>query len=562
MSAKMPLEELSNSKAHFYDLFESLTVKNFQVTKFPEFRKGLILGTGNINNIIFLTEVCRKSSNPNLTVVGGDHLISELSRKQFDSIEFIKYSEAGLFLWKSNPIWWEEVFKKNFDSIFFYINQNSLLGIQNILEILQFSQTKVEIYFIDEEKKLYQISQEDCEQALNSISKIDKFTDQESRNYLHLHKKRNARLLFDGRVLSENSRTGIHRYANELLKVLPSKISEIDIQIIGCQDSTIPEGVAKIPVSLPLSDHERAEKIVGISSTLEQSDLIFSPYFPVPRKRKAKAILTIHDLIPLVHPEWFTNPSTINFFKNNLRESALHADKIIADSYCTKSDIIKFYEIEDEKIEVIHLAPSLIFKNTAEWNPPLGKTIPEIITKNRPYFLSVATLEPRKNLVRTIKAFELLREREKSLKPALILVGKSGWKNEELLETFHKSKYNDSIFFTGYLNNEDLISVYQHALAFIYPSLYEGFGLPVLEAMSSGVPVITSNNSSLAEIATDAALCCDPYSVEEIAVSMEKIAESQTLRQNLAALGIQRSNKFSWEKTAKETAKVLLSCLN
>ena len=562
MSAEMPLEELSTSEAHFYDLFKSLSVKNFQVTKFPEFQKGLILGTGNTNNIIFLTEVCSKSSNPNLTLVGGDYLIGELSRKRFDSIEFIKYSEKGLLLWQSNPTWWEEVFEKNFDSVFFFINQKSLLGIQNILEILHFSQTKAEIYFIDQEKKLYQLSQEDCEQALNSISKIDRLTEKEITSYSHLHEKRKARLLFDGRVLSENTHTGIHRYANELLKSLPSKIPEIDIQIIGCQDFPIPKGLLKIPVCLPLSDHGHAEKIVGLSSTLEQSDLIYSPYYPVPRKREAKAILTIHDLIPLVHPEWFSNPSTIRFFEKNLRESAKCVDKIIADSHCTKRDIVKFYDIEEEKVEVIHLAPSSIFKNTQDCNFPFINDVPKIVSENRPYFLSVATLEPRKNLARTIKAFELFRDSEKNLEPALLLVGKSGWKNEELLKTFNNSRYKDSIFFTGYLSDKALISVYQQALAFIYPSLYEGFGLPVLEAMSSGVPVITSNNSSLAEIATDAALCCDPYSVEEIAVSMQRIAESQTLRQNLAALGIQRSNEFSWEKTAEETANVFLSCLS
>ena len=562
MSAEMPLEEFSTTKTHFYDLFESLSVKNFQVTKFPEFQKGLILGTGNTNNVIFLTEVCSKSSNPSLTVVGGDYLISELSRKQFDSIEFIKYSEKGLLLWQSNPTWWEELFKKNFDSIFFYINQKSLLGIQNILEILQFSKTKAEIYFIDQDKNLYQLSQEDCEQALNSMSKIDRLTEKEITSYTHIHEKRKARLLFDGRVLSENSHTGIHRYANELLKSLPSKMPDINIQVIGCQDTQIPEGVENIPLSLPLSDHERAEKIVGLSSTLEKSDLIYSPYYPVPSKREAKAILTIHDLIPLVHPEWFNNPSTIRFFEKNLRESAKYADKIIADSRCTKRDIVKFYDIEEEKVEVIHLAPCSIFKNTQDCNFPFINDVPKIVSEKRPYFLSVATLEPRKNLVRTIKAFELFRDSEKNLEPALLLVGKSGWKNEELLKTFNNSRYKDSIFFTGYLSDKDLISVYQQALAFTYPSLYEGFGLPVLEAMSSGVPVITSNNSSLAEIATDAALCCDPYSVEEIAVSMQRIAESQTLRQNLAALGIQRSNEFSWEKTAEETANVFLTCLS
>tara|TARA_B100002019_G_scaffold110907_1_gene95409 strand:- start:1055 stop:2509 length:1455 start_codon:yes stop_codon:yes gene_type:complete len=478
-------------------------------------------------------------------------------------LKIINYKIEDSFNYYKDTRFWNSITKENFDSVFFHIDNICLYNVRNIIEILFLLDLECNIYIFDNKNRIYSINKSQLNRYFNLINKINQTINNYSSNpLLFSNEDRKSFIIFDGRVLTENKGSGIHRYARELLNALPTKIPQIDIKVIGCENVPIPKEVTKIPISLPFNDHDQTEKLLGLSTTLEFSRLIFSPYYPVPRERSGNAILTIHDLIPLVHPEWFTNPSTINFFKNNLRESALHADKIIADSYCTKNDIIKFYEIEDEKIEVIHLAPSLIFKNTAEWNPSLGKTIPEIITKNRPYFLSVATLEPRKNLVRTIKAFELFREREKSLKPALILVGKSGWKNEELLETFHKSKYNDSIFFTGYLNNEDLISVYQHALAFIYPSLYEGFGLPVLEAMSSGVPVITSNNSSLTEIATDAALCCDPYSVEEIAVSMEKIAESQTLRQNLAALGIQRSNKFSWEKTAKETAKVLLSCLN
>lgn len=559
----MPQQDIDCEKALLYPLWDSLSIKGYETESLGEYDNGLVLGNGRASCIRELIESLSQTSQySSLAVIASEHLIDEISQKNFDSLDLIKYPEDGLLKWTSNPSWWQEVFEKKFDSIFFLINQKSLLAVENILEILVFAETEATIRFIDHDGIVYLLSQSECSAALNSILEIDEWTGKE---FPPIHTKtqptERQHLLFDCRVLGEKAQTGINRYANELLKTMPTLLADTEIRAIGCSEASVPEGVTKIPLSLPLNDPWRAGKLLGVSSALEQSDLIFSPYYPVPEKRNGKAVLTIHDLIPLVHPEWFANPATIRFFEKDLRESARCADKIIAVSYCTKKDIIKFYEIEDDKIEVIHLAPSSIFKEKTHTNYPVFGNCPNI-PKDRPYFLSVATLEPRKNLVRTIKAFELFRDREEIIKPSLILVGQTGWKNEELLETFNNSKYKDSIIFTGYLKDEDLTALYQQALAFIYPSLYEGFGLPVLEAMACGVPVITSNNSSLAEIANDSALCCDPYSIDEIAQSMQKISESQALRNELAAAGIKKANEFSWEKTAKETAKVLLSCLN
>ena len=559
----MPPQDTDASKGLLYRLWDSLSIEGHETDSFGEYDNGLVLGTGSANSIRELIDVLRQTSQDSrLAVLACEHLIDELLEKKFDSLDLIKYPEDGLLKWTSNPSWWQEVFEKKFDSIFFLINQKSLLAVENILEILIFAETEATIRFIDHDGIVYLLSPSECSAALNSILEIDEWTGKEfPPSYTKTQSTERPHLLFDCRVLGEKAQTGINRYANELIKTMPSLLADTNISAIGCSEAYVPEGVTKIPLSLPLNDPWRAGKLLGFSSALEQSDLIFSPYYPVPEKRNGKAVLTIHDLIPLVHPEWFANPATIRFFEQDLKESARCADKIISDSFCTKKDIIKFYEIDEEKIEVIHLAPSSVFKQKTHTNYPESNNCPNI-PEDRPYFLSVATLEPRKNLVRTIKAFELFRDREEIIKPSLILVGQSGWKNEELLETFNNSKYKDSIIFTGYLKDEHLIAVYQQALAFIYPSLYEGFGLPVLEAMACGIPVITSNNSSLAEIAKDAALCCNPYSIEEIASSMEAISESQALRNEIVTVGIKKANEFSWEKTAKETAKVLLSCLN
>lgn len=524
----------------------------------------LLIGNSNVNRNENLIQQLESITKPELiTLISPKHLSNENKLLNCESIlKIINYKIEAPFNYYKDTKFWSSITKENFDSVFFHIDNIGLYNVRNIIEILFLLNLECNIYIFDNKNRIYFINKSQLNRYFNVISKINQIINNYSNNpLLFSNEDRKSFIIFDGRVLSENLGSGIHRYARELLNAIPTKIPQIDIKVIGCENVPIPKRVTKIPISLPFSDHDQTEKLLGLSTALEFSRLIFSPYYPVPRKRRGKAILTIHDLIPLVHPEWFTNPATIRFFEKDLRESAKCADKIIADSYCTKKDIIKFYEIEDDKIEVIHLAPSSIFKEKTHTNYPGFGNCPNI-PKDRPYFLSVATLEPRKNLVRTIKAFELFRDWEETIKPSLILVGQTGWKNEELLETFNNSKYKDSIIFTGYLKDEVLIALYQQALAFIYPSLYEGFGLPVLEAMACGVPVITSNNSSLIEIANDNALCCDPYSIDEIAQSMQKISESEALRNELVTLGIKKANEFSWEKTAKETAKVLLSCLN
>jgi len=166
------------------------------------------------------------------------------------------------------------------------------------------------------------------------------------------------------------------------------------------------------------------------------------------------------------------------------------------------------------------------------------------------YLLSVATLEPRKNLKRIIEAFKMLKT--KNLK--LVITGKPGWED---LNTLGFKKGNNNTIFTGYLKKrEDLAALYSQALGLVYPSLYEGFGLPILEAMKCGCPVLTSNISSMPEVAGQAAILVDPLDVEEIARGLSELVNNQDLRKSLAKKGLAQVKKFSWEKTAQETLKV------
>ena len=545
----------------FYGACQSLSIDRYEIDTIEHFDNGIILGSGSAKSICELIEVLRKTSQDSrLAVLASEHLIDELSEKKFDSLDLIKYPEDGLLKWTSNPSWWQEVFEEKFDSVFFHINQKSLLAVENILEILVFAETEAKIRFIDHDGIVYLLSPSECSAALNSILEIDEWTGKKfPPSHTTTQSTERPCLLFDCRVLGEKAQTGINRYANELLKTMPSLLADTDIRAIGCREASVPDGVTKIPLSLPLNDHWRAGNLLGLSSFLEASDVIFSPYYPIPEKRNAGGVLTIHDLIPLVHPEWFANPATIEFFRTTLRESARAADKVIVDSHSTKKDVIHYYEIKESKVEVVHLAPNPIFTPAPDSEKTQTSTN---LTNGRPYFLSVSTLEPRKNLVRTIKAYELYMEREKSLNPALLLVGKKGWKNRALNEAYERSKYKESIFITGFLDDDSLVEAYRGAIAFLYPSLYEGFGLPVLEAMACGTPVITSNTSSLSEIAKDCALCCNPQSVDEIAHLMSEISSDPSRRKELIALGLRNSATYNWEKTTRETIHIISSCLS
>ena len=170
------------------------------------------------------------------------------------------------------------------------------------------------------------------------------------------------------------------------------------------------------------------------------------------------------------------------------------------------------------------------------------------------YLLYVGTLQPRKNLVRAIEAFGLLK-RDSTLK--FVIAGKKGWLYDEIFEKVKELNLENEVIFTGYVPDEDLPELYKNAKAFIFVSLYEGFGLPVLEAMSYGIPVLTSNTSSLPEVAGDAALLVDPENTEEIAKGMERLLTDEKLRQQLISKGKEQIKKFSWEKAAKETLQVL-----
>lgn len=280
-------------------------------------------------------------------------------------------------------------------------------------------------------------------------------------------------------------------------------------------------------------------------------DVIHNPgQVPTFLKFKQKYIITIHDLTPFITPKEskFGRPLIYKlFFPRTLKT----ADKIIADSNSTKQDLIRYFNIPEEKIKVILLAADEKFK-------PLNKEeideFKQEYNLNFPFILYVGTLEARKNILTLIRAFYTLKK--KGINHKLVITGKKGWKYKELFGTIDNLNLQNDIIFTGYVPEEDLPALYNAAELFVYPSIYEGFGLPPLESMACGTPVITSNTSSLPEVVGDAGIMVDPYDVDGLADAMYEVLSIDGLREDMIKKGLERAKMFSWKKCAMETLKV------
>lgn len=272
------------------------------------------------------------------------------------------------------------------------------------------------------------------------------------------------------------------------------------------------------------------------------------PFCPCP------AVVSIHDLSFEHLPQTFNRRSRTQL-RLTVRHSARRAAMILTLSEHTRRDIIATYKIEEQKVTAIPLAAP------AHFGPVVDDKELQRVRHNYgidgDYVLSVGSIQPRKNLVRLIKAYALLRGDHRGSKfPKLVLVGKRAWLYDETLRTLEEAGCRDSVVLTGYVPESDLPALYSGALCFIYPSYFEGFGLPPLEAMKCGAPVIVGNATSLPEVVGDAGLKVDPFDVSAIAASMDQLIKDSRLRQELSLKGLKRAGMFDWRETARQTLNV------
>lgn len=281
--------------------------------------------------------------------------------------------------------------------------------------------------------------------------------------------------------------------------------------------------------------------IAGLFSS--RYDLYWQPNFVLIKNIKARKIIaTVHDFSWELYPE-FQPQERVKYFKDNFYIQILRCDHIIAGSYFTKKEIVERTSFKPENITVIyHGINHTLFKPLLN-NKPIKQK----------YILAVGSIEPRKNLKNLLLAY---LQCDKAFKDEyhLYLVGDSGWKNDEIMQLV--DSMNQWVHPTGYISDEKLADMYRNASVFVYPSFYEGFGIPPLEAMACGTAVIASNASTLPEVCGDAAYYVDPLDIRAIMDSMKKVLCDEVLRHDLISKGLKHAQKFSWEKSAKEHMSV------
>jgi glycosyltransferase involved in cell wall biosynthesis len=298
----------------------------------------------------------------------------------------------------------------------------------------------------------------------------------------------------------------------------------------------------------------RAQRKLGVGTPVERRIGAFDVYHATNyvfthAVKRARRVVTIHDLTVVLFPEWHPR-ARVNSMTHEIARSLDIADHILADSAATRDDIVKQFSVRSERISVVPLAAAGSFR------PLPAEEIQKVLSHwglvQDGYLLFMGTIEPRKNLVRLLQAVELAGS---GIGP-LVIVGADGWGSDEVARHIERLQRAGRLSYLGYVPDDARPALINGARGFVYPSLYEGFGLPVLEAMACGVPVLASNVASLPEVVGDAGVLVDPHDVDAIARGMARLWHDDALRRDLSIRGIERARAFSWERTASQTLGV------
>jgi glycosyltransferase involved in cell wall biosynthesis len=281
-------------------------------------------------------------------------------------------------------------------------------------------------------------------------------------------------------------------------------------------------------------------------------DVFHFPDFVVPPVRHGRTVVTVHDLSFLLHPET-ADERLRAYLERVVPQAVRRADFVVVDSANTENDLIVLLDVDPERIAVVYPAVDKRFR-PVEDGAVLG-AIRHKYNLNFPVILSLSVIEPRKNLPRLFEAYVRLK-RDLGIPHRLVIGGGLGWMYESVFQAVEDLALGESIIFLGRVPDEDLPALYKLADVFAYPSLYEGFGIPPLEAMACGTPVVTSNSSSLPEAVGDAGLMARPTDVDAIAEAIAQVLTNATLREDLSRRGIERARLFTWEASAEKVLSI------
>ncbi len=353
--------------------------------------------------------------------------------------------------------------------------------------------------------------------------------------------------------------TGIARYAVELTRALRRVEPDLEIVLLNPYPESDHAWYREFPTyplpllrTLPMAATLGNWQLHRAASELEL-DVLHDPCgiapFLMPKQRYLR-VTTVHDAIPALYPE--TQPLLTRLvFQTLVRASARTADAVLTVSQASADDLHRVYGLPRS---TLHAIPNGVTRPEPQLPQDVAAAL-ERLGVERPYYLYVGALHPRKNLARVCEAFARVRATHPETR--LVIVGPPSWGAHETLRgVLEQARSESGVTFTGFVSDDDLAVLYRGALALVFPSLYEGFGLPALEAMSHGAPVVTSNVSSLPEVVGEAALLVDPTIVEAIADAMARLVVDEPLRARLADAGRRRAAGFTWEDTARRTLDV------
>ena len=355
-----------------------------------------------------------------------------------------------------------------------------------------------------------------------------------------------------------HSRAGLGRYAESLAQhLIAGGDGERRYALFYNRDrTTLPlAGMERVPARTVQSGYKPWRMAVllgqwmrlGFNRLVPEATLFHATEHLLMPLRGVPTLLTVHDLIFRHFPQYHKR---LNYWYLNLAMPLYvrRADAIIAISECTRRDLLAAYGVPPEKVTVVYEAAAPHFA------PPSVDEVARVRLRYglpERFLLTVGTLEPRKNLSRLLMAFEIVARQE--LVDAWVIVGRTGWLNDDFYARLKASPWREKVILPGFVPDEDLPAVYAAATVSVLPSLYEGFGLPVLEAMACGTPVACSGTSSLPELGGDAARYFDPSDVEAMTATLEEVLSDDALRGEMRRQGLQQAARFSWKRAARET---------
>ncbi len=362
------------------------------------------------------------------------------------------------------------------------------------------------------------------------------------------------------RLLLKGGLEGIGRFSDEILKRLVRNHPETQFSFFFDRDfdeKFVYGPNVKAYKLIPPARHAYLFILFfeyAIARKLKQlkPDVFFSPDGYLSLRAKTPQVPVFHDLAFEHFPEDVKKLEAWHY-KKYFPQYAKKAKSIITVSEYTKQDVIGHYDVDPNKISIVYNACNESFRPSSEAEK---KEIRERYTGGERYFFSVGAIQPRKNLNRLILAFDQFKEKSQS-PMKLLLVGRKAWNFDEVIHSYTTAKYKDDIVFTGYVSDEELVQIYGGSAGLCYVPYFEGFGIPIIEAMNCDVPVITANVSSMPEVAGDAALLVDPLAVDDIASAMQRLAESDELASQLVDKGRLRRQNFTWDASAERVWNVL-----